>query len=222
MSHDFVTQHMEAALQGDLSPEDKTTFDAHLESCEACREAFRAGQEMQGLAMRWRDQKPGPWNRHAHLFPQRKAQSSWGRIVLIAACMTLAVTSIFQMRVSWGEDGVTLSFGGQSGPDKEKIETILDDAFQAFENQQALKWEDQKIELASMIDQGKQETLLAVMDSNRAERREDLKLVFDQWNTQREHDLKVFRAEFKNIYKGQSLNRDNLMALASYVDKQPK
>ena len=152
--------------------------DLHLEGCEDCSQALSDIWQMEQAASRWQDQQPAHWNKQAYFFGN--SNSGWfnvfgfssGGLQLATTLASVAVLVLVmtEARIST-TDGFTIDFSPQQNyvaqAELDSRLRTIQDAQTAMMDTSVARLTDQQIATNQLL-------LRSVLDTSRAERRQDL------------------------------------------------
>ncbi len=132
------------------------------------------------------------------------------------ATSSLAILMVvFQLEVNTGDQGLTISFGGNQATSK--IENMVEQQLASYKKTQEKLFE---VKLKTALEQQDNRTKLRLanwIEKNRDERQQDIKFVMTGWQSQRYEDLKNVDQRFAYLADNQIENNQAINQLIQSV-----
>jgi len=216
--HQLVIDHINDYVEdadGKLSSEIKQQMEQVLATCPDCQATYRQCLDLYQMSHEWQSQNVPEWHRTRYAVRPPMKHSSWLNWGAMATSTVAILMVVFQLEISGGESGFTVSFGGNQT--EAKIANMVESQLEIYKKEQdqiflvrlndALEKQDTKTKLR----------LANWLEKNRDERQQDIKFVMTGWQSQRYEDQKMVDKQLSYIADNQIENNQIINQLARSV-----
>jgi len=216
--HQLVIDHINDYVEdadGKLSAEIKQQIESVLQTCPDCQATYKQCLDLYQMSHEWQTQNVSEWHRTSYAVRPPVKNSSWLNWGAMATSTMAILMVVFQLEISSGDTGFTVSFGGNQT--EVKMAQMVESQLKNYKKQQ------NKIFLVKLNDAlERQDTrtklrLANWLEKNRDERQQDIKFVMTGWQSQRYEDRKLVDQQFAYIADNQIENNQIINQLARSV-----
>jgi hypothetical protein len=218
--HQLVIDHINDFIEDKLSAELKQQVSACIEQCEDCQATYRQCLQLYQMSHEWQQQDVPEWHRTRYAVRPPVKQNSWLNWASMATSSLAILMVIFQLEINSGEQGLTISFGGNQT--ESKIEKLVEQRLASYQQEQEKLF---AVKLNTALEHQDNRTKLRLanwIEKNRDERQQDIKFVMTGWQSQRYEDLKTAEQRFAYIADIQIENNQAINQLIQSVDINDK
>ncbi len=213
--HQLVIDHINDFIEDKLSVELKQQVSSCIEQCEDCQATYRQCLQLYQMSHEWQQQEVPEWHRTRYAVRPPIKQNSWLNWASMATSSLAILMVVFQLEINTGDQGLTISFGGNQA--ESKIENMVEQQLASYKKTQEKLFE---VKLKTALEQQDNRTKLRLanwIEKNRDERQQDIKFVMTGWQSQRYEDLKNVDQRFAYLADNQIENNQAINQLIQSV-----
>jgi hypothetical protein len=213
--HQLVIDHINDFIEDKLSVELKQQVSSCIEQCEDCQTTYRQCLQLYQMSHEWQQQEVPEWHRTRYAVRPPVKQNSWLNWASMATSSLAILMVVFQLEVNTGDQGLTISFGGNQA--ESKIENMVEQQLASYKKTHEKLFE---VKLKTALEQQDNRTKLRLanwIEKNRDERQQDIKFVMTGWQSQRYEDLKNVDQRFAYLADNQIENNQAINQLIQSV-----
>lgn len=209
-----------------LSTTQRRILDQHVQQCAHCRDELAAAQQVGAHLRQWQEQPVPQWNRiPAALQNQRNTRRagwfSWWQWAPAALSLVMVLAVFSNATLTRNTDGFVLAFGADSAID----ETALAAQLARFEEQQALRQEQEFQALVARMEERQDASNIRLMETVISQMSDSTARSLDQvmayFEATREQDMQMLQSTYQQLADSDYETIRSVQQLASYVQYQP-
>ena len=216
--HQLVIDHINDYVEdadGKLSVEIKQQMDNVLKTCPDCQATYKQCLDLYQMSHEWQSQNVPEWHRTRYAVRPPVRNTGWLNWGAMATSTLAILMVVFQLEISGGDAGFTVSFGGNQT--ESKIAQMVESQLEDYRKQQD---KDFQVKLNDALEKQDTKTKLRFanwLEKNRDERQQDIKFVMTGWQSQRYEDQKMVDKQLSYIADNQIENNQIINQLARSV-----
>ncbi len=215
------TDHLlQEFFSDDLAPLVRNELESHVAQCAHCKSEIEALLLAQESLNQWQDERVPHWDRGVELF-RREHRSPreqplvwrWWQWAPTGASFAMLMLMMFNVTVYSGEQGVSISFGGNGAGEIER-------QLSSFEEEQRDEMQALVERFEDRQDSNNVQLLQAVMDQTQQTTSENLERMYAYFEQQRLQDLQDMRVGYQELVDNDYETIRSLQQLAQFVSYQ--
>ena len=188
-------------MDNELSNEQINAMEKELAQDPLWQQRLETAKQAEFLASNSLEHEMPEWDRTSMFEQEHKPWWQWQGIPALSmafSCFALALV-IFKVEFTMSEQGMLVSFGGNSHQQQEQLAKLVDDKMATFNQQQQLALANFTADLSTKQQESNLQLASYIMDTSRQERKEDMSDFISYFNEQRKDEQLTQRIKYQRL-----------------------
>lgn len=210
-----------------LSPFARTEIERHLEGCKYCANELTAMLAVQESLEGWQDQRVPHWDRGVALYRNTYRNRDVGGSSRVwqwfptAASVAMFAVLVFNVSVSAGDSGVTVTFGNSGASSVQgRLEQQLASFAAMQQQQQEQDLQQFMAQVAERLDNNNLRLIQAVMEQTQELTADNFEQIYTYFEQQRQLDMETVQVSYQQLLDSDFETLRTMEQLANYVQFQ--